>query len=353
MSVYLTLQKPYGYEGNYDKTITIQKCGNPPYELALRFAGCCLRCGACFAAGYSWVDKFRNNRRVKSNIPIKRVINDFQKIPSPFTHTSYNWLRILGGEPLLNDEYINYLFDCLVEFSRINSEIFNNGIIIQTNGIHIGKGNTNVLKNRLKELYETNPRVIVVIEVSIKGTNPEEFKIIVDPHGLFTKGFRESDLIYENLFGYNIQAYYNLKELNLPNLRPPVIAGYGISESFLLTEGRSPKSKMTILFDENTPTYHPSLWSDEFKALYVDFINDWKEFDSMFSRMPMYGIKDQFNYGWVKTALKQAKEIYKWRFYDADYVANRNPNVERKFYDILQKFTLKNNQEYYSTLIRR
>ena len=132
MVVYLTLQKqPYGCRGNYNKTITIQKCGNKPYELALRFAQCCLRCGACFAAGYSWADKFRKNKRVKSNIPIERVIRDFREIPTPSPYSSYNWLRILGGEPLLNNEYIEYLFDCLVGFSKINSSIFNNGILFK------------------------------------------------------------------------------------------------------------------------------------------------------------------------------------------------------------------------------
>jgi len=131
MVVYLTLQKqPYGCRGNYNKTITIQKCGNKPYELALRFAQCCLRCGG-FAAGYSWADKFRKNKRVKSNIPIERVIRDFREIPTPSPYSSYNWLRILGGEPLLNNEYIEYLFDCLVGFSKINSSIFNNGILFK------------------------------------------------------------------------------------------------------------------------------------------------------------------------------------------------------------------------------
>jgi hypothetical protein len=77
MSIYLTLQRPYGCEGNYDKTITIQKCGNYPYELALRFAQCHLRCGACFAAGYSWSDKFRKNKRVKKDILIERIVQDF------------------------------------------------------------------------------------------------------------------------------------------------------------------------------------------------------------------------------------------------------------------------------------
>ena len=212
---------------------------------------------------------------------------------------------------------------------------------------------TNLPESRIRELHEVNPKVIVVIEVSIKGTNPEEFKLIADPQGRLTTTLRESDVIYKEFFEYNIQAYYNLKKLQAPNLRPTVIAGYGISESLLLTEGRKAKSRMTILFNENTPIYHPSLWSTEFKALYEDFINDWKGFDNMFSKMPMYGIKDQFNYGWVKAALKQAKCIYKWRFYDATYVSNRNLEVEKKFCDILEKFTLKSNQEYYSTLIRR
>ena len=357
MSVYLTLQKSYGCKGDYDKTIAIQKCGNYPYELTLRFAQCCLRCGACFAAGYSWFDKFRNNKRVRSNIPIEQIIADFQAILNPpFPHINYNWMRILGGEPLLNDRYIEYLLETLIKLSTIDANKFNNGIIIQTNGIHIGKGNTNILKNKLIELYKKNPKVVVVIEISIKGTNPEEFKLISDPEGKLVSGlqrFEFSTRLEEALFKYNIQSYYKLKELELPNLRPTIIAGYGISESFLLTEGRSPKSTMTILFDADTPTYHPSIWSDNFKRLYNDFINDWKEFDNMFSKMPMYGIKDQFNYGWVRLAIGKAKKIYKGRFYDADYVTHRNPSVESKFKDILEKFFLKSNQEYYSTLIRR
>ncbi len=36
--VFLTLQKTYGLDEPYGGTITIQKCGGAPYELALRFA---------------------------------------------------------------------------------------------------------------------------------------------------------------------------------------------------------------------------------------------------------------------------------------------------------------------------
>lgn len=347
MSVYLTLQKPVGSTENYDRTITIQRCGNFPYELSLRFAQCCLRCGACFAAGYSWPDKFKNNKRVVKDIPIEKVIDDFKNIPLPSNRKkSYNWLRVLGGEPLLNDEYVEYLFNCLIHFCEINSELFNNGIIIQTNGIHLGKGRINVLKNKLDELYRVNSNVIVVIEISIKGTNPKEFKLITDPEDRLS-------LKEDELFKYNIQAYYNLKNLKQPNLRVTVIAGYGISESYLLTEGENPKSKITILFDENTPVYHSSLWSEEFEKLYNDYINDWKNFDSIFFKMPMYGIKDKFDYEWAKRALKQAKKIYGQRFYDAEYEKEKQQEIENKFSDILKKFFLKDNQTYYSTLIRK
>lgn len=275
MAVYLTLQKDYGDKrSNYDKTITIQKCGDYPYDLALRFSGCCLKCGACFAAGYSWEDKFRQNRRVRSNTPITQVLTDFRNIPRP-PNGRYNWLRILGGEPLLSDEYIEFLLEILTQISKMDSQKFNNGIIIQTNGIHIGRGNTAVLKNKLMKLYELNPNVIVVIETSVKGTNSEEFSLL-----------SQSD---KALFKYNIESYYKLRQLNLPNLRSVIIAGYGISESFLLTCGKNSKSMITILFHEKTPTYHPSLWSDKFTKLYNDFVNDYKEFDAMFLKMPMYG----------------------------------------------------------------
>lgn len=262
MAVYLTLQKPQDCKyASYDKTIAIQKCGNLPYELALRFAGCCLRCGACFAAGYSWADKFLENRRVKPNISLNRVLKDFNDIPTP-TSGSYNWMRILGGEPLLNDEYIEYLFNFIIEASKINAAKFNKGIIIQTNGIHIGKGNTSLLEEKLKGLYKANPEVIVAIETSIKGTNPEEFELLTQSN--------------QDLFQYNIQSYYKLRDLKLPNLRPVVIAGFGISESFLLTMGRNPKSMITILFDNDTPTYHQTLWSNDFRKLYNDFLSEWK-----------------------------------------------------------------------------
>ncbi|HXY87352.1 MAG TPA: hypothetical protein VEG44_02830 [Candidatus Acidoferrales bacterium] len=50
---------------------------------------------------------------------------------------------------------------------------FNNGIIIQTNGIYIGAGNVETLKNRLLknrlfELYNINPDVIIALKPRLK-----------------------------------------------------------------------------------------------------------------------------------------------------------------------------------------
>jgi uncharacterized Fe-S cluster-containing radical SAM superfamily protein len=176
--VFLTLQKTHGVKEPHCRTIAIQKCGGAPYELALRFAQCCLHCGACFASGYSWPEKFKHNKRVRNNITPEQVVDEFTNIPHPTGHKSYNWLRILGGEPLLNDEYIQFLFDVLVQISSRDSQKFNNGIVIQTNGIHIGRGNTTVLGRGLEKLYVANPNVIVAIETSIKGSNPQEFMLI-------------------------------------------------------------------------------------------------------------------------------------------------------------------------------
>ena len=226
--------------------------------------------------------------------------------------------------------------DVLLRLCETDPDKFNHGIIIQTNGVHTGKGTTTLLRAKLRELHAANPRVVVAIETSLKGTNDEEFALLSQSDG--------------SLFGYNVDSYYRLRELQMPNLRATVIAGYGISESFFLSERTGAKSMISVLFDEDTPTYHPSLWSAEFAQLYSDFTSDWSTFAPIFSRMPMYGIKDEFNYAWATSAIKRGKDTYGWRWYDAKYAPYRRPTVEAKFQDIIQRFFLRSNQEYYSTL---
>jgi len=89
-----------------------------------------MKCGPCFASGYSWVDRFDYNRRVTCMKNLDDLVQDYKMFPYPRNYQSYNWLRILGGEPLLNDDYVQFLFDAIIKISEIDSQKFNNGVII-------------------------------------------------------------------------------------------------------------------------------------------------------------------------------------------------------------------------------
>lgn len=334
--VYITLQKNLGETGQYRRKVATQPCGLPPKEIALRFGGCNIHCWLCFAKGYSWPESFINHYRVVNNIPLTNLIEEYNNIPIP-QRGYYNWLRILGGEPLLSDEYINYLFDFLNEISRNDSSKFNNGVIIQTNGIHIGRGHTEVLNNRLNELYEINPNVVVAIETSIKGTNPEEFQLL---SGAST-----------DLYQYNIDSYYKLLELNTRNLRPVVIAGFGINESYL-TKNKNTQFKISVYNQSGFLTFHPSVWDDSFRNLYNDFTTKYNnELNPLFIKMPMYGIKDDAQF--ALTCLHDARRnnYFDGKLYDKADANPRNIELENQFDDIYDKFFYTNDQQYYSLLI--
>ncbi|MEM3387569.1 MAG: 4Fe-4S cluster-binding domain-containing protein [Nitrososphaerales archaeon] len=368
----MALQKDLGNETDtgfkgYNKTFAIQRCGGAPYEIALRFAGCCLKCGPCFASDYAWVDRFQKNRRVTRISDVSRLVSDYLGIEYPKNYQSYNWLRILGGEPLLNEDYIKFLFNVLIEVSKKDSKKFNNGIIIQTNGIFVGrkKENSNLLREKLNELYQVNQNVKVCIEISIKGTNVQEFELITqsqnrsaDELALFKSlfGWNLEACSSSDLFDYNIRAFYNLLEISneLPNFRPTVIAGFGVNETYLLST--SSKERITIIFKDNKPIYHPDFWSDNFKELYSKFTSyASKNFGPLFNKMPMYGIKDDVHaYPFARRALRQGAQIFKEQWYDAKYASERgkkNIPLEESFRDILGKFFYVDNRTYYSSLI--
>lgn len=338
--VYVALQNNYWEKSPEDKIIAVQKCGNAPYEIAMRFAGCNLRCGLCFASGYSWPEKFLTNKRVR-RASFDKAINDFKRIPPPSKHPCYNWFRVVGGEPLLNKNYLNFLFRVLSEISSIDCEKFNKGIIIQTNGIYLGMSDLSDIAKALEEFYEKVSEVKLVVEVSIKGTNADEFKLLTRVNN-------------EKFFKYNLDAYFKLQKLKerFENFDVVAIAGFGISESALVNGLGKSKTLMAIIFKNNKPIYHPDFWSMEFETLYDDFVSSYSIKRFNVRKMPMYGIKDALEYGWVKRAVKQAKRIYGDRFYDKDYAGSSYQISEQLFTDIIEHFFYPGSQIYYSTLIR-
>lgn len=331
MAVYIKTQQD-AIEKGLKETIVRQICGDAPYELALRFAGCNLRCGACFAAGYSWSEKFKLHNDVKQDIPINELVSDFNSKPQP-TGKNYNWLRILGGEPLLNDEYVKYLFQMLKEVVRADSKKINNGIVIQTNGIWLGKGKTQEFEKSMKELCEINPNISVAVEISIKGSNPEEFEFITR--------------LPSSLFKDNLQCYYNLLEMNIPQLRAVPVAGFGINET-LLKNGKS-KSRITVMIDK-TPCFHPSRWNDEFRKLYDDSTLRNQKYNQIFSKMPMHGFIDFGNV--AEYSMKLGRNEYGNAWYEnRNYNMVSDPALNKKFADILEKFFLVDFQTYYWSML--
>lgn len=329
-----------------NKTVAISKCGKPPYEISLRFAYCNLKCGACFASGYSWSNKCKSNNRV-----VKKGLADLIKDYNAITYQNkpYNWMRILGGEPFLSPTHIDYLFDF---FDNIcNTDKFQNRIVIQTNGILLGsnhKNSLNILQQRLDNLYKKNKDLKIVIEISLKGSNPNEFDLITQ--------VKNQQINNQSFFQANIKAYYNLKNLNVSNMRPTVIAGFGISESLL--QGNIPQRVITILNTNDTPIFHQSNWSKDFQKLYDVFIKDWvKIFKSNVPKMPMYGFQDAKNdNGWRNRSFEQAKKIYgnnkKNNFLDIPFeYLKKNPALFSQIKDICDKFFYPpSNHNYYTML---
>jgi len=339
-NVYLALQNNYRERGSPRRTVAIQRCGDEPYEVSLRFAGCNLRCGPCFASGYSWPEIFRGNRRV-IHASIDKVVRDFESVSYPKGYMSYNWFRVVGGEPLLNEHYINFLFDILTRVTSIDSKKFNKGIIVQTNGIYLGRSSLHDFSSRVSAFCETFPDVKLVIELSIKGTNEEEFELLA-------RSDREN-------FRHNINAYFKLKDLDekFDNFDVVAIAGFGINESVLVEGLKRAARRITIVFKNNKPIYHPEFWCSEFEELYNDFVRGYVSKKFSLHKMPMYGLKDTFGpgYGWVHRSIQQMKRIYGQRYYDKDYTTQRNFELEEAFNDILQHFFYPGSQRYYSTLI--
>lgn len=337
---YIALQNNYWEKRSEDKIIAVQRCGSAPYEIAIRFAGCNLRYGLCFASGYSWPETFLANRRVRQ-ADLDKAIYDFKRIPPPSGHPCYNWFRVVGGEPLLNKNYLNFLLKVLSEISSIDCEKFNKGIIIQTNGIYLGMSDLSDITRALDEFYKKVSDVKLIIEVSIKGTNVEEFKLLTRVDN-------------EKFFKYNLDAYFKLQKLKekFEKFDVVAIAGFGISESALVNGLERSKTLMTVIFKDNKPIYHPDFWSTEFETLYDDFISSYsiKKFNTR--KMPMYGIKDTLEYGWVRRAINQSKKIYGDKFYDKDYTEFSHQVSKQVFNDIIEHFFYPGSQIYYSTLIR-
>ncbi len=222
---------------------------------------------------------------------------------------------------------------------------FNNSILIQTNGILLGIIDKDELKAVFSPLKDKPFKV--VIEISIKGSNPEEFKIITQTHASVAKKFYEAHMI----------ACENMEYVHthISNIDWTAVAGFGIGVTNLIVGNYKRKEYIKTFYHPatNKPFYHPDCWDDRFESIYGLHVEKYKiKFGDKF---PMFGIEDRLRWKFALCGLKNCKEHE--CFYDGYkvYKEQSKPRIvelEQYFEDILRKFFFGDPTYYYTRLFR-
>jgi pyruvate-formate lyase-activating enzyme len=216
-------------------------CGNCK-ELVLRYCNCQLKCVYCFAISYAWQSNWINER-VKT-------------IKQAFSLKNFDWIRISGGEPLLNKKHTRELIETFLLLDRSVDEPLR--VIIQTNGFALSKKE---IQTELKRILSIE-NLQILIELSLKGTNSREFSLLTQRKG--------------DLYSRQIKGYEFLQEITSKN---------GISVRARM--GIGPHSKSIIFVYPDTfpkkgeigksieAMFHPSKWSYDFNMIFKSEIHSY------------------------------------------------------------------------------
>lgn len=160
------------------------------------------------------------------------------------------FIRFTGGEPTLQWSAVR---DCLRNLQGA-TDSFKPPVLIQTNGIEIGKGKIDL------SILTADPDSFYLFELSFKGTNEEEFALLTG---------KASDL-----YQYQVQGYQRLCELSRVARNVSVIAVLGVYHSATQRDAKyafvNPQSKK-LLFDD------PTLWQPAFSSLWRTARLKWVE----------------------------------------------------------------------------
>ena len=164
--------------------------------------------------------------------------------------SSRTFVRFTGGEPTLQWHGVS----AVLRKMREDEKLVNLPILIQTNGIEIGKG-----KVPLDVFCEDIPQRCL-FELSFKGTNPNEFALLTG---------KSADLYHYQIRGFKILANLAKIQKNIA-----VVAVLGVYHSS--TRGRSKYAFVSpqngaLLFDNY------DAWDDDFKTLWERTSLKWVE----------------------------------------------------------------------------
>ena len=306
--------------------------------LVLRYANCSLRCYLCYAQRYAYLST--NNDDVKSS----NVTNCIQSLRGLSAEAA--WIRIQGGEPLINDERSTETAQIAAESLKYLSEnrTYNEPrVVIQTNGLWFAKTSIDKVKrfvSTLKNALESVDFGRIVIEISFKGPN-------IGDANLYALS-RASSIT--SVFAHQLQAFKNLiEEIKCEVWQDEVhrlaiypVAGLG---PHIGNPGFIPLSSVVSPKDEELPLFHKETWSSSFSDLVRLFRTTTTTWHKVYSdyllkhgdKLPIEGMdSSMFQFGWISQIEKRA-ELQ--RFVSLNIRAdwrNRSLNLFKDKYNVLQ-----------------
>lgn len=216
-------------------------CGNFN-EGRIAYVCCLSHCHFCYARAYSW-PKRCNRYSASRFFSSDKLFKVFKELEGS---NAFRWIRITGGEPLLTENRVAHLVSFLEKLSSYNNTFFGCRVIIQTSGVTIGK--KNYLVSYLERLADLD--LSFIIELSLKGTNEEECKILTN---------NSMDFL-DQIHGYWILSELSSRATNI-ELRARV--GIGPSEP----AGGLPTYEF-IYPSSGNYMFKSDLWSAKFREIY-------------------------------------------------------------------------------------
>uniref|UniRef100_A0A7C3MGH8 4Fe-4S cluster-binding domain-containing protein n=1 Tax=Archaeoglobus fulgidus TaxID=2234 RepID=A0A7C3MGH8_ARCFL len=256
--------------------------------LVIRYWGCQLRCPLCFAQSYA----YRNEQ--KSRIPKEASLEEAVELAKKLIEIKKlkaKWFRIEGGEPIQSRKHMEMTAELAARVLKLLEP--RGRVVIQTNGIWLGKKEENVnnfiqiLKKEInREDIKAGKRI--AIEISFKGPNPESARAYsgiqeIDILNLQTNAFQSLVKILEKEFWKNGNEVVSVYP----------VAGFGPDlEKFVFI----PLDAKNKLF----PLFHPSTWSpnyrenvvEKFKEIMTKYPKVYDQYSSVHGKkLPLYGLE--------------------------------------------------------------
>jgi len=312
----------------------------PHGAIILRYADCSLRCHICYAQRYAYLNIY--DKDVES-ANLEECITGLRDLSE-----TAGWIRIQGGEPLLNDRRSFATAKIAVEsleYLSKHSPYPTPRVIIQTNGLWLSGISLKKIKDFVRILKDgllSIERGRVAIEVSIKGPNSEDANLyaLSKPSDVTSTVLSHQIVGFKKLTETVAEKAWRDKQYGLA-VYP--VAGLGPEIS---RPGFIPLSPSTLAKGIEWPIFHRATWSKDFAELVEYFRITLEKWDRVYgdyiikhdNKLPLEGMDESyFQMGWISQIKKRAElEHFLEHTMRADWT-NTKLNLFRKRYVYLSE----------------